>query len=139
MRSKEQIKLRYFISTFFKEIGLKVNWRSENRTFVQISNGFWQNGSHVSRFQMVGFLYFRSHLKSGPLTTQTLFDHSKSRPVQISDPTILKNYEDFEIKLNFLNLPETNRWYIPKWDLLETKKQKLLLMKLSTLYNILWR
>ena len=32
--------------------------------FVWISNGFWQNGGHLSGFQMVGLPNFRSHLKS---------------------------------------------------------------------------
>ena len=35
---------------------------------------------------MVGPLDFRSHSKSKPFATPPLFDHSKSRLVQISDP-----------------------------------------------------
>ena len=48
---------------------------SKNRTsqnsdvFVKISNIFGQNGSHLSGFQLVGLLDFRSHSKSGPLAT----------------------------------------------------------------------
>ena len=53
--------------------------------FVQISNGFWQNGAHLSRFHMAGLLDFRSHSKSGPFATQSHFGHSKSRLVWISD------------------------------------------------------
>ena len=30
--------------------------------FCQVSNGFWQNGSHLSEFQIVGLPDFRSHL-----------------------------------------------------------------------------
>ena len=54
--------------------------------FVQILNGFWQNGSYLSGFQIVGLLDFRSHSKSRPFATQPLLDHSKSRLGQISDP-----------------------------------------------------
>ena len=54
--------------------------------FVQISNGFWPNGGLLSRFQIRGHLDFSSHLKSGPFACQTLFDHSKSRRIWISDP-----------------------------------------------------
>ena len=35
---------------------------------------------------MVGLPDIRSHLKSPPFTTHPLFDHSKSRLIQISDP-----------------------------------------------------
>ena len=38
----------------------------------------WQ--PYLSRYQMVGLPYFRSHSKFGPFATQPLFDHSKSRP-----------------------------------------------------------
>ena len=41
---------------------------------------------HLSRFQMVGLPDFRSHSQSRPFATQPLFDNSKSRLVQISDP-----------------------------------------------------
>ena len=61
-------------------------WTIQNPDiFVWISNGFWQNGSNLSGFQMVGLPDFRSHSKSRPFATQPLFDHSKSRLVQISD------------------------------------------------------
>ena len=44
--------------------------------------GFWQNGSHLSRFQMVWLPDFKSHANSGPFAI-----NSKSRlVVQISDP-----------------------------------------------------
>ena len=56
------------------------------KIFVQISNGLWQNGGHVSGFQIMGLLDFRSLLKSRPLSTQLLLDHLKSRLGQISDP-----------------------------------------------------
>ena len=51
--------------------------------FVRISNGFWQNGGHLSGIQI---LDFRSHWKSGPFATQPLFDYLISRLVRISDP-----------------------------------------------------
>ena len=54
--------------------------------FVWISNCFWQNGTHLSGFQMFGLRDFKSHSKSRPFSTQPLFDHSKSRLVRISDP-----------------------------------------------------
>ena len=44
---------------------------------------FWQNGGHLSKFKMV-----RSHSNSGPLTNQSLFDHSKFR--WISDPQCIE-------------------------------------------------
>ena len=56
------------------------------KIFVQISNGLWQNGGHVSGFQIMGLPDFRSLLKSRPLSTQLLLDHLKSRLGQISDP-----------------------------------------------------
>ena len=40
----------------------------------------------LSGFQMVGLQDFRFHSKSGPFSPQPLFDHSKYRLVQISDP-----------------------------------------------------
>ena len=45
--------------------------------FVQISNVFWQNGSHLSGFQMIGLPEFRSHWKSRPFATQPVLDHSR--------------------------------------------------------------
>ena len=54
--------------------------------FVLISNGFKQNGGHLSWFQMVGLP--DSHSKSGPFATQPLFEHSKSRLVRFQIPTI---------------------------------------------------
>ena len=60
--------------------------------FNQISNGFWQNDIHLSGFQMVGLLEFRSDLRSRPFANH-LCDHSKYRQVQISDPhNKLKKY-----------------------------------------------
>ena len=55
-------------------------------TFIQILNGCWKNGSHLSTFQMIGLPDFRSHWKSGPFETQPLINQLKSRLVQISDP-----------------------------------------------------
>ena len=46
----------------------------------------FKNGSHLSRFQMVGLQNFRSHSKSRPFVTQPLLDHLKSRRGRISDP-----------------------------------------------------
>ena len=40
---------------------------------IRISNGFWQNGSHLSGFQMVGLPDFRSNSKSRPITKLTSF------------------------------------------------------------------
>ena len=58
--------------------------------FVRISNGFWQNGGYLSRFQMVGLPDFRSHSKFRPFVTQRLLDHSKSRLGWISDSHYIK-------------------------------------------------
>ena len=41
---------------------------------------------HLCIFQMVLLLKFRSQSKSRPITNKSLFDHSKSRQVRISDP-----------------------------------------------------
>ena len=41
--------------------------------FVPISNGFWQNGGHFSRFQMVGIPDFRFHSESRPFANQQFF------------------------------------------------------------------
>ena len=60
------------------------NWLFESQTICKpevlggISNGFWQIGCHLSAFQMVGLLDFRSHSKSRPFATQPIYDHSKS-------------------------------------------------------------
>ena len=43
---------------------------------VRISNGSWKNGGHLSGFQIVGLLDFRSHSKSRPFPNQPLFDQS---------------------------------------------------------------
>ena len=85
---------RYIIQYWWSEQGLNkaivpTIWKpghSKSDIFVWISDGFWQNCGHLSGFQMVGLLDFRSHLKSGPFETQPLFDQSKSRLVWISDP-----------------------------------------------------
>ena len=42
--------------------------------------------AHLPIFQMVALPDFRSRSKSGPVATQTLFDHLKFRLVRISDP-----------------------------------------------------
>ena len=57
---------------------------SKYRYFCPDFNWFWQNGGHLSRFQMVGFPDFRSRLKSGPFANQPLFNHLKSTLVRIS-------------------------------------------------------
>ena len=56
------------------------------QTFCSDFKWFLKNGSHFSWFQIVVLPDFRSHSKSRPFATQPLFDHSKSRLVQISDP-----------------------------------------------------
>ena len=43
----------------------------------------------MSWFQMVALPDFRSHSKSRPFANQPLYDHLKSRLVQISDPTVI--------------------------------------------------
>ena len=61
------------------------HWTIQNPDiFVWISNDFWQNGSHLSRFQIVGLSDFKSHLKFRPFAI--IFNHSKFGLVQISDP-----------------------------------------------------
>ena len=47
--------------------------------FIQISNGFWLNGGHLSEFQMIGVPDFRSHSKYRPFATQSLFRPFKSQ------------------------------------------------------------
>ena len=57
---------------------------------------------------MVGFTDFRSHSKSGPVATQTLFDHSKSRLVLIADPhsTVYNVSHKFKFKVFLTFFPE---------------------------------
>ena len=57
----------------------------EIQTFFPEFQMSWQNGSHLSGFQMVGVADFRSHLPR-PFATQPLFDHLKTKLVRISDP-----------------------------------------------------
>ena len=71
--------------TYFTQTNMNV--------FVRISNGSWQNGGHVSGFQLAGLPDHRSHFKSGPFETQPLFDHSKFRLVWISDPNCICSYQ----------------------------------------------
>ena len=59
---------------------------SKSWNFVQILKSFWQNGIHLSSFNMVGLLEFRSHSKCGPFVNQPLYDCSKSIHVWITDP-----------------------------------------------------
>ena len=63
-----------------------------SKTFLSRFNFFLQNGRHLSGFQMVELSDFRSHSKSGPYANQPLFDHSKSRLIQISDPHCKPNW-----------------------------------------------
>ena len=65
---------------------------------------FLQNSSHLSGFQMVGLLYFRSHLKSRPYANQTLFNHLKSRLFRISCThcTVIDNYSNDCLKLTII-------------------------------------
>ena len=75
-----------------------VQWGSEIGTFEiqkhlkcrvfegQISNGFWQKWQPFVCISNGWLQDFRSHSKSGPFATQPIFNHSKSRLVQISDP-----------------------------------------------------
>ena len=58
--------------TLFMRMYIRKMVLTKWRPFVRISNG-WAYGFH-------------SHLKSRPFATQPLFNHSKSRLVQISDP-----------------------------------------------------
>ena len=54
--------------------------------FVWISSGFWQDGSHLSRFQMCGPLDFRSYSKSRPFATQSGFRPFKIQTSQDFKP-----------------------------------------------------
>ena len=51
----------------------QTTWKHD--ILVRISNGFWQNGSQLSRFQIVELPDFRSHSKSWSLANQPLFEH----------------------------------------------------------------
>ena len=53
----------------------------------------WQNGCHLSGFQMVGLPDFRSHSKSRSFPTQPLLDHLKSRLGWISDIQSSKKFQ----------------------------------------------
>ena len=77
--------------------------------FVWISNSFWQNGSHLFKFQMVGLPDIRSHSKYRPFTTHPLCDHSKSRLVQILDPHCFTS----SIKHILINLQQARTPYNP--------------------------
>ena len=63
---------------------------------------------------MVGLPDFRSHSKSGPFANQPLFDHSKSRLVQISDLYctvaiwITKDPMLISFKMDFLKIPKAS-------------------------------
>ena len=65
--------------------------------FVWNSNVCFQNGGHLSWFQMVGLQDFKSHSKFVTFATQPLFDHSKYILVRISDPPPLYTF----LKLKF--------------------------------------
>ena len=62
-------------------------WRSDLKwSGLGYGYNFWQDGSHLLEFQIVGLLDCRSYLKSKPFAAQPLFHHLKSRLAQISDP-----------------------------------------------------
>ena len=75
--------------------------------FVQISNVFLSKWWPF--FRMVGPRDFRFHLKFGPSSTQPLFDNSKSRQVQISDPHCSLS---FRILWFYLNKPVKSYLYL---------------------------
>ena len=63
------------------DIGPFENWTIlKLDVFVWISNVFWQNGDHFSRFLMVGLPDFISHSKSRSFTDQPFFDHITTIP-----------------------------------------------------------
>ena len=73
-----------FLKVVFKMVG---PYHSKLECFcLDFKYFFLQNGGHLSRFQLVGLPDFWSHSKSIPFATQSLFGHSKSRLVGISDP-----------------------------------------------------
>ena len=82
--------------------------------FVRISKGFWQNGSHLFGFQIVVLPDFRSHLKCRRFATQPLFDHSKSRLVQISDPHCVCYAWINALKIDNFVLPTLGRFTLAK-------------------------
>ena len=79
------INAQYCVGNFwrwdFKGLGFSYSYGPNQL----VSNGFWQNGRHLLGFQMIGLPDFRSHSKSRPFANQPLFDHSKSRLVQLSN------------------------------------------------------
>ena len=97
----EAFEIRTFWRSDFKWSGFSYgmsqtfeNWTIQNSDiFVRISNGFWQNGGHLTRFLMVGHPDFRPHSKSGPFATQPLLDHWKSKLGWISDPHCILDFE----------------------------------------------
>ena len=69
---------------------------SKSRHFCLDLNVFWQNGGHLSGFQMVGLLYFRFHLKSKP-PHQPLFNHSN---LGFQILTVLLTFENLDFNLS---------------------------------------
>ena len=82
---RKHLKSGLFEGQISNGLVLAIN-HSKTNVFDRFSNGFWQNGGHLSGFQIVGLPDFRSHLKSRPFATQPVLDHSKSRLGRISDP-----------------------------------------------------
>ena len=83
-KNLEIFEIKTYCTSDFKQFGFQrvelllclsklfENWIIQNpNIFVQISNDFWQNGSHLSGFQMIRLLDFRSHLKSRPFKIQS--------------------------------------------------------------------
>ena len=68
----------------------------------------WQNGGHLSRFQLVGLPDYRSNSKFRPLETNPLFDHSKFRLVRISDPHCLSWKETTSLLLTMVLHTKSN-------------------------------
>ena len=62
------------------------HWKSRHFCLEDFKFFLNQNGSLLSWYQFVVLADFRSHLKSGPFVDQPLFNHLKSRRVQISFP-----------------------------------------------------
>ena len=97
----ETFEIRTFWRSDFKWWGISYSPNHLKTTiqnpdiFVRISNDFWQNRSHLFKFQMVGLPDFRFYLKSGSFATQPLFDYLKSRLAQILDPNCIVTSPSF--------------------------------------------
>ena len=78
---------------------------------------FWQNGGHLSAFQMVGLPDFRFHLKSRPSATQPLFDQNNNQLITYFLPVCyLLRIQQYPVNTTY------NKWFsvqtitwIPEW------------------------